>query len=157
GTIVDAGPGEPGTTITSTGSQMVLTQANISNNAVTIVPRNFMVDVQSGAPNVNVKVNSWSADAKTPRNWTTVAGDPAQVVTYIVPGWARANFNTESKNGAMHSTIIADTTGTIKFKDSTGSTSAVTYQIVASNKPNLPSVQASNVTSSASTATITIT
>jgi parallel beta-helix repeat protein len=157
GTIVDAGPGEPGTSITSSGSQMVLTQANIGNNTVTVVPRNFMVDVQSGAPNVTVKVNSWSADAKTPRIWTTVSGDPAQLITYIMPGLAPSNFYTVSKNGTMLSTIIADSTGTIKFKDSSGSTSAVTYQVVASNKPNLPPVQASNVSYSASTATITIT
>jgi parallel beta-helix repeat protein len=157
GTIVDAGTNMPGTTVMPAGSQLVLNQANLGNNPLTVVTRDFMVDTQSGAPNVTVTVNNWTVDAKAPRTWTTVAGSSTQTITYVMPDLVAGDLYAVTKNGAAFRTFAADANGTITFKDSTGSTSAVKYGLALSNKPNLPPVQASNVTYTASSDTITIT
>src|SRR5262249_9827148 len=144
GTIVDAGSNMPGTTVTPSGTQLVLNQANLGNNPLTVVARDFMVDTQSGAPNITVTVTNWTVDLKAPRTWTTVAGDFGQTVTYVMPDLVAGDLYAVTKNGAASRTFTADANGTVTFKDSTGSTSAVTYGLALSNKPNLPPVQASN-------------
>jgi parallel beta-helix repeat protein len=156
GSVLDTGALGLGTTVSPGGSQFVLTKAAIGTQPATILSRELAAGVAPRDPAVTIAPSgTWKTGVQ--ESWVTQAGSATQSVTYNLTGLTPDNFYSITKNGVFLTAAVASDSGTLTFADASGSTSAVTYQLQKSNLPNLPPVQASNVSYSSSSNTLTIT
>lgn len=111
------------TTVTPSGSTLLLNNANIGT-ASTVYVRNLSVKLGSGS--VKVDPTSWASNSKT---FTSQASSSSQSATYNVGDLSANTTYKLFKNGSQFGTATTDANGVLQFTATLGTTGAVTYQV----------------------------
>ena len=126
GRIFDPDEGNIATAVTSSGSTLILTAAQIGTTS-TVVARNFWVGTTEGTALVNP--TQWSEGGASIKQWVTQAASTGQSLSYSVGSLGPNGTYSVVKDGIPLASVDSDSSGKINFTDVAGTTNAVAYAI----------------------------
>ncbi len=115
-----------GTTVSSTGSELVLTSATIAASS-TVTTRNLRVSTASGRAAVDPVL--WESGGLRRKEWTTQATVGTASFTYRVGDLAPNATYRIYEQGVLIGSASADGAGVLTFSDAPGSTAKVRYTV----------------------------
>ncbi|MBX6314837.1 MAG: right-handed parallel beta-helix repeat-containing protein, partial [Isosphaeraceae bacterium] len=125
GRVFDLGSPGKATTITPSGSALMLGQADIGTIPSLITTRDFRITITDQS--VLVRPVTWQTSGDLIKEWTTQAAFATQGVTYTVGDLAADTTYMVEKNGATLMILTSDASGHVSFDDIAGTTDLVAY------------------------------
>jgi mannuronan 5-epimerase len=126
GQIFDPEEDGVATSVTTNGSSLVLTAAEIGTTS-TVYARNFWADAKGGT--VWIDPISWTSPDGANKHWTAKADPPGTSVSYTVGDLATNQAYAVLKEDVPLMTVKPDSAGSINFVDVIDNTNSVDYSI----------------------------
>jgi len=123
GTVYDVPGGTP-TTLTPSGGRLILTSAQVGTSAVTVTPRPVQVVPTSGAATAGLA--GWGSSSLDV--FASVEAADTRL-SFTVGGLSPGESYAVTQDGAPLTSVTAESTGTITFRATPGTTSVVDYRV----------------------------
>lgn len=126
GQIYDADISSDSTVVTAGGSKLTLSQANVGSQT-TVSPRPLWATLTSGQ--AQIAIGTWGTSATARKSWTARADTAGQLINFRVGTLTAQQTYHVLKNGLTFATLVADSSGNVRFGDTLSATATTSYTL----------------------------